>query len=212
MKNFLIAILAVAIVTIVGVIYFNAKPQLSHPLSAPAENSQNKVSENKPINIIPEKKLNHMVTIETNLGEIKFTTYDSAAPKTVKNFIDLANKGFYKNLIFHRVISGFMIQGGDPKGNGTGGPGYSFEDELNPATPSYQEGYKKGVVAMANAGPNTNGSQFFIMLADNPLPHSYTIFGKVVEGQSVVDAIGKVKTDSSDRPLQPVVMQSVTVE
>jgi cyclophilin family peptidyl-prolyl cis-trans isomerase len=152
------------------------------------------------------------IKIETNYGNIVFETYPSDAPKTVKNFVDLASKGFYNGLIFHRVIDGFMIQGGDPLGNGTGGPGYKFEDELNPNTPSYKEGYKKGVVAMANAGPNTNGSQFFIMLKDYPLPNNYTIFGKVVSGQEVVDKIGKVKTNSNDKPVSDVVMTKVTVE
>ncbi|KKS95243.1 MAG: Peptidyl-prolyl cis-trans isomerase, partial [Candidatus Giovannonibacteria bacterium GW2011_GWB1_43_13] len=152
------------------------------------------------------------VTIETNMGTIKFETYDADAPKTVQNFITLAQKGFYDNLIFHRVINGFMIQGGDPLGNGTGGPGYQFEDELNPATPSFKAGYKRGVVAMANAGPNTNGSQFFIMLADNPLPHNYTIFGKVISGQDVVDKIGQTPTGPQDRPIEPVIIKNVKVE
>lgn len=153
----------------------------------------------------------HVISIKTDFGEIRFRTYDSDAPKTVRNFITLASKGFYDNLIFHRVIKGFMIQGGDPLGNGTGGPGYAFEDELNPAAESYKAGYKKGVVAMANAGPNTNGSQFFIMLEDYPLPHNYTIFGKVIEGQEVVGRIGEVVTDANDRPLTNVIMKSVTV-
>ncbi|MEK7146763.1 MAG: peptidylprolyl isomerase [Patescibacteria group bacterium] len=154
----------------------------------------------------------HLVILETNFGKISFQTYDADAPKTVKNFIDLASKGFYDNLIFHRVIKGFMIQGGDPNGNGTGGPGYTFEDELNPQTESYKAGYKKGVVAMANAGPNTNSSQFFIMLEDYPLPNQYSIFGRVVSGQEAVDAIGNVKTGVNDRPLEPVVIKSVKVE
>ena len=153
----------------------------------------------------------HQITLQTNLGDITFDTYDADAPKAVDNFVTLAKKGFYKNLIFHRVIKGFMIQGGDPNGNGTGGPGYSFEDELNPATESYKQGYVKGVVAMANAGVNTNGSQFFIMLQDNPLPHNYTIFGKVIAGQNVVDAIGEVKTNGNDKPLDDVVMKAVIV-
>ena len=157
------------------------------------------------------QKMKQLITIKTNLGEIKFETYDADAPKTVANFIALANKGFYDGLIFHRVIKGFMIQGGDPSGNGTGGPGYKFEDELNPETESAKAGYQKGVVAMANAGPNTNGSQFFIMLENYPLPHNYTIFGKVVEGQEVVDKIGSVKTDSGDKPLIPVIMEKVYV-
>src|SRR3989338_9070988 len=152
------------------------------------------------------------VTIETNMGTIKFETYDLDAPKTVQNFITLAQKSFYDNLTFHRIVKGFVIQGGDPFGNGTGGPGYQFEDELNPAAESYKNGYKKGVVAMANSGPNTNGSQFFIMLADNPLPHNYTIFGKVISGQDVVDKIGRVAVGPQDRPLEPVVMKKVTVD
>jgi cyclophilin family peptidyl-prolyl cis-trans isomerase len=157
------------------------------------------------------KNFMHRITLETNFGKIEFETYDADAPKTVNNFISLANKGFYNGLTFHRVIKDFMIQGGDPNGDGTGGPGYQFEDELNPNTISYKEGYRRGVVAMANAGPNTNGSQFFIMLKDTPLPHNYTIFGKVVLGQEVVDAIGNVETDSNDKPIKPVIIEKVTV-
>ena len=153
----------------------------------------------------------HRITLETNFGKIIFETYDADAPKTVQNFISLADKGFYNNLTFHRIIKGFMIQGGDPQGNGTGGPGYRFDDELNPETQSYKAGYKKGVVAMANAGPNTNGSQFFIMLEDYPLPNNYTILGKVIEGQGVVDAIGSVLTGANDRPANPVIIGRVTV-
>ena len=163
--------------------------------------------------VTPEEKINmHIVKITTNMGEIKIQTYDDDAPKTVENFIALIEKGFYNNLIFYRVINGFMIQGGDPNGNGTGGPGYQFEDELNPETDSYKAGYKKGVVAMANAGPNTNGSQFFIMLQDYPLPNNYTIFGKMIAGQEVVDAIGQTAIDANDKPLKPVIMESVVVE
>ena len=158
-----------------------------------------------------KKNRMHQITLQTSVGDITFETYDADAPKAVDNFITLAKKGFYKNLIFHRVIKGFMIQGGDPSGNGTGGPGYSFEDELNPATESYKLGYVKGVVAMANAGPNTNGSQFFIMLKDTPLPHNYTIFGKVISGQEVVNAIGNVKTGASDRPVDSVTIKSIIV-
>lgn len=167
-------------------------------------------------NASPQQSINlknnmHTIILKTNLGDITFETYDADAPKTVQNFITLAQKGFYNNLIFHRVIKGFMIQGGDPNGTGTGGPGYSFEDELNPATDSSKQGYKKGVVAMANAGPNTNGSQFFIMLEDTPLPHNYTIFGKVVSGQNVVDTIGNLKTDGNDKPTDNVIITSVAV-
>lgn len=154
----------------------------------------------------------HKITIQTNMGTIVFETYDADASNTVKNFITLANKGFYNGLIFHRVIEGFMIQGGDPTGTGRGGPGYQFADELNPTTPSYQAGYVAGTVAMANSGPNTNGSQFFIMQANNPLPHLYTIFGKVLSGMDVVNSIAAVSVDSQDKPLTPVVMEKVTVE
>lgn len=154
----------------------------------------------------------HLITLETNFGIIQFKTYDADAPNTVKNFVTLAEKGFYNNLTFHRVIDGFMIQGGDPKGNGTGGPGYTFADELNPATDSYKTGYQKGIVAMANAGPNTNGSQFFIMLKETPLPKNYTIFGKIVKGQEVVDTIGKVRTDKNNRPLEPVIIKNIRIE
>mgnify|MGYP001571493176 FL=1 len=156
-----------------------------------------------------DQNMKNLITIKTNFGDIQFETYDADAPKTVANFITLANKGFYDGVIFHRVIKGFMIQGGDPTGTGAGGPGYKFEDELNPQTESYKAGYQKGVVAMANAGPNTNGSQFFIMLENYPLPNNYTIFGKVVKGQDVVDKIGNVKTDSGDKPLVPVIMEKV---
>ena len=149
--------------------------------------------------------------METTKGTMKIKLYDDKAPKTVENFKTLVSKGFYNGIIFHRVIKGFMIQGGDPKGDGTGGPGYQFADELNADTLSAREGYKKGVVAMANAGPNTNGSQFFIMHNDYPLPHNYTIFGKVTKGIDVVDRIVEAPTDDRDKPLSPVTMKQVIV-
>ena len=172
---------------------------------APSQTSQNNQT-------TPTKNFMHKITIETNKGTIVFETYDADAPKASDNFITLAKKGFYDNLIFHRVIAGFMIQGGDPTGTGRGGPGYSFADELDANTPSYKTGYVRGTVAMANSGPDTNGSQFFIMQKDNPLPHLYTIFGKVVSGMDVVDAIAATKTDSGDKPLTDIVMKKVTVE
>ncbi|MBI4948307.1 peptidylprolyl isomerase [Candidatus Berkelbacteria bacterium] len=130
--------------------------------------------------------------IKTEKGNIAIELYPQDAPKTVTNFATLAKNGYYNTLTFHRVEAGFVIQGGDPNGNGTGGVsvyGNKFEDELDPKTESYKNGYKEGVVAMANAGPNTNGSQFFIMLADNPLQNAYTIFGKVISGIDVVKKI-----------------------
>lgn len=132
-------------------------------------------------------------TIHTAKGDIVIQLYPTDAPKTVMNFATLAKAGYYNNLTFHRVEPGFVIQGGDPNGNGTGGEsifGPTFEDELNASSSSYKAGYMQGVVAMANRGPNTNGSQFFIMLADNTsLPHNYTIFGKVTQGMDVVQKI-----------------------
>jgi cyclophilin family peptidyl-prolyl cis-trans isomerase len=132
-------------------------------------------------------------TITTPKGNIVLQLYPQDAPKTVQNFATLAKTGYYNGLTFHRVEPGFVIQGGDPNGNGTGGYsiyGAKFEDELNPSTQSYKDGYQEGVLAMANAGPNTNGSQFFIMLADNQsLPKNYTIFGKVTSGMDVVKQI-----------------------
>lgn len=149
--------------------------------------------------------------VDTNFGSFKIKFYPEDAPMTVSNFVSLAQKGYYNGLTLHRIIKNFMIQGGDPIGNGTGGPGYLFEDELNPNSISGKEGYKKGVVAMANAGPNTNGSQFFIMVTDLPLPYNYTIFGKVVEGQNVVDTISLTQTDENDRPLQRVIITGIRI-
>lgn len=214
MKNIILSLIVIAIIVVGG--YYLFRPNIPEStLNIPTDNSAiatstEEVQATSTTTII--NKISNMITIETNYGKIVFETYNTDAPKTVENFITLANKGFYNGLIFHRVIPGFMIQGGDPNGTGTGGPGYQFADELNPNTASYKAGYKKGVVAMANAGPNTNGSQFFIMTADYPLPNSYTIFGKVVSGQDVVDKIANVQTGANDKPVTPVVMKTVTVQ
>jgi cyclophilin family peptidyl-prolyl cis-trans isomerase len=150
-------------------------------------------------------------TISTTKGDIQVELYTTDAPKAAENFASLAEKGFYDGVIFHRVIPGFMIQGGDPTGTGTGGPGYRFDDELDPNTESAKRGYTRGTLAMANAGPNTNGSQFFIMHADYPLPHNYTIFGRVTAGIEVVDAIATTPTVPGDRPVEEIKMSKVTV-
>ena len=158
---------------------------------------------------------NRTAVIQTNKGTIKFELLEEDAPKTTENFRLLAEKGFYNGVIFHRVINGFMIQGGDPTGTGRGGEsawGGRFADEIKSSSEVYQRGYKAGTVAMANAGPNTNGSQFFIMHVDYPLPPSYTIFGRVTEGQDVVNAIATTKTSSGDRPVEEVKMEKVTIE
>jgi cyclophilin family peptidyl-prolyl cis-trans isomerase len=158
---------------------------------------------------------NRTAEIQTNKGTIKFELLEQDAPKTTENFRLLAEQGHYNGVIFHRVIKGFMIQGGDPTGTGRGGQsawGGRFADEINPASEVYTRGYKAGTVAMANAGPNTNGSQFFIMHVDYPLPPNYTIFGRVTEGQDVVDAIATSQTDRNDRPTSEVKMERVSVE
>jgi len=158
---------------------------------------------------------NRTAVIQTNKGTIKFELLEQDAPKTTENFRLLAEKGYYDGVIFHRVINGFMIQGGDPDGTGRGGAsawGGRFADEINPSSEVYKRGYKSGTVAMANAGPNTNGSQFFIMHVDYPLPPSYTIFGRVIEGQDVVNSIATSKTDPGDRPHDEVKMEKVTIE
>ena len=158
---------------------------------------------------------NRTAVIETNKGTIKFELLEQDAPKTTENFRLLADRNYYDGVIFHRVIPNFMIQGGDPLGEGYGGEsawGGKFDDEIDRDSDLYAGIYDKGTVAMANAGPNTNGSQFFIMHIDYPLPPSYTKFGRVIEGQEVVDAIAGVERNPNDKPLEPVVMERVYIE
>ena len=155
-----------------------------------------------------KKMTNPIAVFETNHGTFEIELFEDKAPITVKNFTDLAEKGFYDGLIFHRVIDGFMIQGGDPNGTGTGGPGYTIPDEFHKDLKHDSE----GVLSMANAGPNTGGSQFFITLAATPwLDGHHSVFGKVVKGMDVVREIGKVDTDFQDKPLAKVVMEKVTI-
>ena len=144
-------------------------------------------------------------TLHTNQGAIGVELFDDDAPKTVDNFVTLARKGFYDGVIFHRVIPDFMVQGGDPTGTGSGGPGYTFEDEFN------EHPVARGALAMANAGPNTNGSQFFIVTADACpwLDGKHTVFGRVTDGMDVVDAISALETDGRDRPREDVVIERV---
>lgn len=166
-----------------------------------------------------QKEHRMIAVIVTTLGTIEAELYEKDAPKTVANFEGLAKQGYYNGIIFHRVVPGFVIQGGDSTGTGAGGRsiyGHEFADELNPETKSYQEGYKEGVLAMANHGPNTNSSQFFILLADQAwMPHNYTIFGKVIKGMDVVEKIGQVELvppgARDGRPKVPVVMKNVRV-
>ena len=163
-----------------------------------------------PPEIIIETDKSYKAIINTNLGEIEIELFNDTAPNTVNNFIFLSKDNYYDNVIFHRVISGFMIQGGDPSGTGHGEmgkhPGYNFNDELNSPRK-----YLKGIVAMANAGPNTNGSQFFIMHEDYPLPYQYTIFGNVINGIDVVDKIASIETDASDRPISDITILDIQI-
>jgi peptidyl-prolyl cis-trans isomerase B (cyclophilin B) len=144
-------------------------------------------------------------TLHTNAGPIRVELYDDDAPKTVENFRKLAGDGFYDGLIFHRVITDFMIQGGCPEGTGTGGPGYTFEDEIN------EHKIVRGTLAMANAGPDTNGSQFFIVTTEAApwLDGKHTVFGRVSDGLEMVDAIEATPTDASDRPLEPQTIERI---
>ena len=146
-------------------------------------------------------------TLNTTKGTIEIALFDDEAPKTVKNFTDLSAQGFYDGLIFHRVIEGFMLQGGCPEGSGTGGPGYTFEDEFN------AHRVVRGALAMANAGPNTNGSQFFIVTAEECpwLDGKHTVFGEVRGGMDVVEAIDATPTDARDRPTKPVKIESLVI-
>lgn len=169
-----------------------AKPQVAAPLAAAPNTSSN----------------NPVAVFETSKGTFKVELFADKAPLTVANFVTLAKKGFYDGTIFHRVIDGFMIQGGDPKGNGTGGPGYAIKDEFSDKL----KHDKKGMLSMANAGPNTGGSQFFITLGPTPwLDGKHSIFGQVIEGMPVVEAIGKAKTSPDDRPLEKVTVKKVSI-
>lgn len=162
------------------------------------------------------KKIMNIVTLKTNMGDIVIKLDAEHTPKTVENFVTLASKGFYNETRFHRIIEGFMIQGGDPQSAdiskkdlwGTGGPGYQFADEIGATNNN-----ARGTIAMANAGPNTNGSQFFINVADNSfLNTKHTVFGTVTKGMDVVDTISKAEKDSRDRPLKDVIIEKVIVE
>ncbi|HVX93054.1 MAG TPA: peptidylprolyl isomerase [Candidatus Dojkabacteria bacterium] len=159
--------------------------------------------------MILKSGVDYQATIQTNLGDITVDLYETATPIAVNNFVTLSQKGFYNGVIFHRVIKGFVIQGGDPQGDGRGGPGYKFKDEINDMT------FEPYLLAMANSGPNTNGSQFFITSKtfhdQASLNGKYTIFGKVTSGFSVVDAIENVAVDNNDKPISPVTIKTIKI-
>ena len=186
------------------------KPLETTTSSTIGDQMSDKIYDAQPTMQIDEGK-SYTAVIKTNLGDMTVEFFTDDAPMTVNNFINLSRDGYYDDVIFHRVISGFMIQGGDPSGTGHGEmgkyPGYKFEDELN-----NQRAYEKGILAMANAGPDTNGSQFFIMHVDYPLPYQYTIFGIVTDGQDVIDKIASVQTGDGDRPVTDIVIKTVEVK
>lgn len=164
----------------------------------------------KPFDLTLESSKTYTADLRTSHGTMTVAFYVEDAPNTVNNFVNLAKEGYYDGTPFHRIIKGFMLQGGDPTGSGMGGPGYKFADE------PVKKPYTKGTMAMANAGPNTNGSQFFIMHADYPLPPNYTIFGKVTEGMDVIDAIANVavrpsRSGENSSPAEPVTLEQVTI-
>ncbi|HOA12022.1 MAG TPA: peptidylprolyl isomerase [Candidatus Woesebacteria bacterium] len=186
----------------------SSNPTIEKDYSMPATFSANQTL-TKPAMMLDLNKT-YLVTLNTNQGPITIELDTQNTPITSNNFVYLAEKGFYNNTVFHRVLDGFMIQGGDPRGDGTGGPGYHFDDE------DFVGEYTRGTVAMANSGPNTNGSQFFIMHQDYQLPKNYVIFGHVVEGLEVVDAIATAPVEMSlsgekSRPINPVVIKSAIV-
>lgn len=157
-----------------------------------------------------DKDKQYRAVLHTSQGDMEVLFHKGQTPKTVENFLTLAQKGFYDGTIFHRVIKGFMIQGGDPQGNGMGGPGYKFEDE------PFEAEYERGAIAMANSGPNTNGSQFFIMHADYPLPKNYTIFGKLKSGLDTLDKIADSEVEinifgESSVPLEKTTINSIEI-
>jgi cyclophilin family peptidyl-prolyl cis-trans isomerase len=191
----------------------SASPVASGDCWAPEQRSGAEAFQwSSPPAMVVDPAKQYTATVVTNYGAFTIRLFAEDAPITVNNFVCLARAGFYDNTTFHRVVQGFVIQGGDPTGTGTGGPGYTFDDEV------FSHDYLKGTVAMANAGPNTNGSQFFVTLVDlqGQLPKNYTIFGIVESGQDVVDKIGNVATKQSgqgenSQPVDPVTVETVTI-
>lgn len=172
------------------------------PTPVPESNNNSEVTPT-----VKEYKENQTVLLKTNKGDIKLELYNEDMPITAGNFVKLVEEGFYDGVIFHRIIDGFMIQGGDPDGNGTGGPGYTIEDEFTDNNEN-----NRGTLSMANAGPNTGGSQFFINLVDNNfLDDKHPVFGKVIEGMDIIDEIAKVETDGADKPLDDVTIKNATL-
>lgn len=213
MKNVLFILI---VILIVGGVLFTLVTSGKQPTKDSSPATQTK--ETKPVStktytqapaVLPESdRIGKKAKFDTNQGSFTISLFGDKAPKTVSNFITLAKDGFYNGLIFHRVIDGFMIQGGDPEGTGRGGPGYQFADEFDPSLTFA----KPGMLAMANSGPNTNGSQFFITVAPYTAGNNhYSIFGEVVDGADTVVKISKAQRDSSDKPISQVVINKIDI-
>ncbi|MDP2695704.1 MAG: peptidylprolyl isomerase [bacterium] len=199
--NYVIILIGIVVIVIAGRWWLNSSDDR-------LENMKKIWTEPPAMTVNVDKK--YTVDLETSEGKITMELFAAETPITVNNFVFLAEQGFYNDTIFHRIIKGFMIQGGDPKGDGTGGPGYKFADE------SISRDYKRGIVAMANSGPNTNGSQFFIMHQDYPLPPNYVIFGQVIDGLDVLDKIANTAVvanefGESSKPLEEVAIKDITI-
>ena len=213
-KKICISIVVIAFILGAVAVWFKTRP-VEEPKEVLGEAVTLNTQDTKPDKSFSEETKNSMeidtkksyeAILKTSVGDITIALSASATPITVNNFVALARKNFYNNTIFHRVINGFMIQGGDPSGNGSGGPGYTFNDE------PFTGEYLRGTVAMANSGPNTNGSQFFIMHKDYALPKQYVIFGKVTSGIEVVDSIATAPAQSNgETPVNPVKIESIQI-
>ncbi len=210
LSQFFLFILLIIVGVVLYILIFSKAPSENKtPEASSAASIKNKKYESQPVMTIDKKK-NYTATLQTRKGDIVVELFAKETPITVNNFVFLARGGFYDGTFFHRIIKGFMIQGGDPQGNGLGGPGYKFDDE------KITRDYKRGVLAMANSGPNTNGSQFFIMHKDYDLPKNYVIFGQVVKGLEVIDVIADVPTSDNgykekSKPTEKVTIDKITI-
>ncbi len=214
-KEVLLLLFIVAFAAIAYMVVISGESKLATPMkkSTPTQTAAPKdVKNNKQFSRAPEMEINpaktYIAKVSTSMGSFTVTLDAAGTPKTVNNFVFLARKDFYDNTIFHRIIEDFMIQGGDPEGTGTGGPGYLFEDEIT----AQQAFDGPGVLAMANRGPDTNGSQFFITHAETPwLTGKHTIFGKVTEGMDVVNKIATVQVGPQDKPITDIVIKDIQI-
>ena len=212
--KFLSYILLIIVVVLAGAFFLSRGQNTNNTQGATTERESSSSGSMKQYTSPPQLTINtnkkYVATLATSEGPIKIELFASETPQTVNNFIFLAKDGFYNNTVFHRIIRDFMVQGGDPKGDGTGGPGYKFDDE------KITRDYKRGIVAMANSGPNTNGSQFFIMHKDNNLPKNYVVFGMVTEGLNVLDNIAETPVVDNgmgevSKPTKKVEIKSIAV-